>query len=105
MSKIVITWPESQMLFELKGFSENCSLINGEVGLRVYGSSAYLVDEEWYNSDEDEYEEDEYEEDDEYNELDICYDNELRSLGFLSDDDFENNEYESDDDEDENDEE
>ncbi len=102
MSKVVITWPESQMLFELKGFRENCSLINGDIGLKVYGSAAYLVDEEWYNSDEDD-EDEEFEEDNlEDNELEICYDDELYSLGFLSDEDFEN---EDDEDEEENDEE
>lgn len=93
MSKVVITWPESQMLFELKGFRENCSLINGEVGLKVYGSAAYLVDEEWYNEDNDDEFDEEFEEDNlENNELEICYDDELFSLGLLSDEDFENDE-------------
>ena len=90
MSKVVITWPESQMLFELRGFRENCSLINGELGLKVYGSSAYLVDEEWYNSDEED-EGEEFEEDDEF---EICYDDELFSLGLLSSEDYENDDEE-----------
>ena len=94
MSKVVITWPESQMLFELRGFRENCSLINGEVGLKVYGSAAYLVDEEWYNSDDEE-EDEEFEEDDlENDELEICYDDELFELGFLNEDDFKDDENE-----------
>lgn len=96
MCKVVITWPESQMLFELRGFRENCSLINGEVGLKVYGSSAYLVDEEWYNSDDEE-EDEEFEEDDlENDELEICCDDELLELGFLNEDDFKDDEEEDD---------
>jgi hypothetical protein len=83
MSKVVVTWPECQKLFKLKGFRENCSLINGDIGLKVYGSAAFLVDEEWYNSEE--YEDEEFEEDN----LEICYDDELYSLGLLSDEDFE----------------
>ena len=47
MSKI-ICWPESQMLFDKKGFKSNCELINSEKGVEKYGSSAYLVDEDWY---------------------------------------------------------
>ena len=99
MSKVIITWPESQMLFELKGFHENCSLINGDIGLKVYGSSAYVVDEEWYNSEEED-EDEEFEEDNlEDNELEICYDDELYSLGFLSDEDFETDDEDETDDE------
>ena len=49
MSKIIICWPESQELMELDGFRDNCSLINGERGLNTYGSSAYLVDKNWYD--------------------------------------------------------
>lgn len=92
MSKIVITWPESQMLFELKGFRENCSLINGEIGLEVYGSCAYLVDEDWYNNEEEPIDEDV--EDDDFSEVELkhCYDDELFNLGFLDEDDFENDE-------------
>jgi hypothetical protein len=33
---------------ETEGFYENCSLINSERGLEEFGSSAYLVDKDWY---------------------------------------------------------
>lgn len=49
MGYVVVCWPESQMLMENEGFFENCTLINTERGLEAYGSSAYLVDEDWYN--------------------------------------------------------
>lgn len=49
MGYVVVCWPESQMLMENEGFFENCTLINTERGLEAYGSSAYLVDEEWYD--------------------------------------------------------
>lgn len=45
---VVVCWPESQMLMEKKGFRQNCELINSEQGFDKYGSSAYLVNEEWY---------------------------------------------------------
>lgn len=72
----VVCWPESQNLMGKKGFFENCSLINSERGLDVYGSSAYLVKSEWYDkvlngeiADTDLYDDSE--------ELDICYDDNL----------------------------
>ena len=47
MSKyVVVTWPESQHLFNLDGFEENSYLINDENGIDDFGSSAYFVDEE-----------------------------------------------------------
>lgn len=49
MGYVVVCWPESQMLMENEGFFENCTLINTERGLEAYGSSAYLVDENWYD--------------------------------------------------------
>lgn len=45
----IVVWPESQELIEREGFTDNCFLINDEEGLKNYGSSAYVVWEEWYN--------------------------------------------------------
>lgn len=99
MSKIIICWPESQELMEFDGFRENCSLINGERGLDVYGSSAYLVDKDWYDEwanapiiedddiDIDNDNENEYDDND--CELQHAYDWELVELGFLDEDDDE----------------
>lgn len=79
MSYVIVCWPDSQMLMEKEGFFENCSLINSERGLEVYGSSAYLVDEEWYGKFEkgelDNMSDEEYENMSE--ELDICYDDDI----------------------------
>lgn len=70
MKKVVVCWPESQMLMTKKGFYEHCELINSEKGLDKYGSSAYLVDEDWFNQIETIEDEDE-----DYNgELSINYD-------------------------------
>ena len=76
VSMEVVCWPESQNLMGKEGFFENCSLINSERGLEVYGSSAYLVNSEWYDKvlngeigDTDLYDDSE--------ELDICYDDNL----------------------------
>lgn len=49
MEREIVCWPESQMLMEKKGFYDNCTLINSEKGLEKYGSSAYLVDKDWYD--------------------------------------------------------
>lgn len=78
---------ESQMLSEMKGFRENCSLINGEIGLEVFGSAAYLVDKDWYNNAEEPIDEDE---DDDFSEVELkhCYDDELFDLGFLDEDEL-----------------
>ena len=40
---IVITWPESQELFEIEGFEENSILINNTPLYEQYGDGAYLV--------------------------------------------------------------
>lgn len=94
-NKIIVCWPESQNLMELDGFRENCSLINGERGLETYGSSAYLVNEEWYNEwanapiiedDDIDIDNDDENEDDDDCELQIAYDWELVELGFLEED-------------------
>ena len=91
----IICWPDSQELMGLYGFRENCWLINGERGLDTYGSSAYLVDKDWY----DEYADSPFVEDDEDedydDELQIAFDDDLIELGFLDEED----EYEDDEDE------
>lgn len=45
--KIIITWPESQILFELEGFEDNCELL---LDTEKYGSSAYEVNKQWYET-------------------------------------------------------
>ena len=93
MSKIIICWPESQELMEFDGFRENCSLINGERGLEVYGSSAYLVDKDWYDKRTNApIVEDCVDVDNDDCELQIAYDLELIELGFLDEDDDEDDE-------------
>lgn len=47
MEYVVVTWPDSQLLMDKKGFRNHCELINSEKGLELYGSSAYLVDKKW----------------------------------------------------------
>ena len=44
---IVVTFPDIQDLMDLPGFDENSHLINDELGLDLYGSSAYFVKEQW----------------------------------------------------------
>ena len=79
MSYVIVCWPDSQMLMEKEGFFDNCSLINSERGLEVYGSSAYLVDEEWYDKFEkgelDYMSSEEYESMSE--DFDVCYDDDI----------------------------
>ena len=95
MSKIIICWPESQELMGFDGFRENCSLINGEKGLDTYGSSAYLVDKDWYDERTNapivencvDIDNDENEDCNDDCELQIAYDTELIELGFLDEDD------------------
>lgn len=53
----IITWSESQSLFEMEGFENHAFLINDEEGLEMYGSSAYVVDCEWYYSFKKDHEE------------------------------------------------
>ena len=43
----VVCWPESQMLMELDGFEENSYLVNDDMGLLEFGSSAYFVNRKW----------------------------------------------------------
>lgn len=44
---VVVTWPESQNLFDIPGFEENSYLVNDDRGMEDFGGSAYFVDEEW----------------------------------------------------------
>lgn len=44
---VVVTWPESQNLFDIPGFEENSYLVNDDRGMEDFGSSAYFVDEDW----------------------------------------------------------
>ena len=39
----VVTWPESQELFEIEGFEENSILINDTPLYEQYGDGAYLI--------------------------------------------------------------
>lgn len=92
MGYVIVCWPESQMLMEKEGFYENCSLINSERGLDVYGSSAYLVDEDWYQDFTNGVLPDaQYDDDDDR--LDVCYDDEI----IFGDDDYDEDEDEDDD--------
>jgi hypothetical protein len=50
---VVVTWPESQNLFDIPGFEENSYLVNDDRGMEDFGGSAYFVDEEWLDSIED----------------------------------------------------
>lgn len=44
---IIIMWPDIQEYMDKEGFRENSHLINDEVGLDKYGSSAYFVNKAW----------------------------------------------------------
>lgn len=95
MAKKVVMWPESQALMEKEGFGgENCKLINGNVGLEVYGSSAYLVDEDWEETAPEGDEDEELDEDN----FCIAEDDELLEYGLLTDEDFDPFNEEEDDD-------
>ena len=93
----ILIWPESQELLGCANYREHSKLINGDIGLKIYGSSAYLVDKEWWEGDIDPIDDDEEDNDEK---LEICYDDELLSLGFLSEDDFDDEDDEEYDDED-----
>lgn len=45
----IVTWPDSQMVEEIPGYTSFAYLINDEEGLETYGSSAYVVDKDWYD--------------------------------------------------------
>jgi len=42
LDSTIIQWPESQMIMDEPWFEE-CELINDDIGLQMYGSSAYVV--------------------------------------------------------------
>ena len=44
---IIITWPESQMLFDIDGFQENSLLINDGPLYDEFGDSTYMVRKSW----------------------------------------------------------
>ena len=44
---IVVTWPDSQAIMDEDWFDE-CHLINDDMGLEKFGSSAYFVPEDRY---------------------------------------------------------
>ena len=46
---IVVGWPEIQYLMEQDGFNENTYLVNDERGIEDFSSSAYFVNQDWYN--------------------------------------------------------
>ena len=46
---IVIQWPDIEALMEMPDFNDNAYLINDEPFLTNYGSSAYFINEEWFN--------------------------------------------------------
>lgn len=46
---IVVRWPEIQDLMSCEGFKSHSYLINDDKGMEDFGSSAYFVDEDWYN--------------------------------------------------------
>ena len=78
MSYEIVCWPESQMLMEKEGFYDNCSLINSDRGLEEFGSSAYLVDKDWYQKFiNGELSDAEYNDEDIDDMLDICYDDDI----------------------------
>ena len=43
----VVTWPEVQLLMNLKDFEKHSYLISDEQGLDDFGNSAYFVETEW----------------------------------------------------------
>ena len=49
MKQIVVSYPQNQVLENKEGFLENVELINSDKGIELYGGSAYLVNEDWYN--------------------------------------------------------
>ena len=74
----IVCWPESQMLMEKEGFYDNCSLINSDRGLEEFGSSAYLVDKDWYQKFiNGELSDAVYDDEDIDDMLDICYDDDI----------------------------
>lgn len=46
---IILQWPESQEIMDKKGMENHCALINDEIGLAMFGSAAYVVDDAWFS--------------------------------------------------------
>lgn len=46
---IILQWPESQEIIGKKGMENHCALINDEIGLEIFGSSSFIVDNEWFS--------------------------------------------------------
>ena len=46
---IILQWPQSQEIMDKKGMETHCALINDEIGLAMFDSSAYVVDYEWFS--------------------------------------------------------
>lgn len=46
---IIVPWPEIQEFMDKRGFDGHSYLINDDKGMEEYGSSAYFVEEDWYN--------------------------------------------------------
>jgi hypothetical protein len=84
------------------GFFENCSLINSIRGLEEYGSSAYLVDKDWYQKFINGELSDAVYDDDDADELDVCYDDEI-IFGDDYEDDYDDDDEDDYDDDDEDD--
>lgn len=81
--KVIVGWPQSQMIREKQGFYENCMLINSIEGVLSYGADAFLVDKDWYdkffNGELEDMTEEEIERRAE--ELEVCYDNSIIFAG------------------------
>lgn len=47
---IVVTWPDSQHLMDNLDFVDHCFLINDNLGIQKFGSSAYFCEVDWLKS-------------------------------------------------------
>ena len=52
-NKVIITWAESQMYAEVKGFYDNAELINSNEGIKEFGSCAFVVNRDFYERAKD----------------------------------------------------
>ena len=46
----IVTWPDSQCIFDMPKFWEHAWLINDDYGLNRFGSAAYVVEKNWFFS-------------------------------------------------------
>lgn len=46
----IVCWPESQDLMEIEGYRRHSYLIDDDFGIDKYGSSAYVVEKEWFDN-------------------------------------------------------